>query len=344
MSDQLYDAAKTELAYLNPESPEVKVVGAAPAKISVWEKAEHVIPMGSLNKVNSKAEFLDWARGTGAERFLITYKVDGSSMELIYSDGKLIRAVTRGDGSIGEDVTSNIIQIPDVPKTIPSPGEVVVRGEVVMFKETFERTYSKTYANPRNTANGKVREKKNDGVECRNLNFVAYTIYLDGKTPTTEREQFETLKELGFEIPYASCGCQYDLTVAFASITDKRDLIPYEIDGMVIRVDDIAAQDLLGSKDMKPNGQIAWKFDAAMSTSKVVDIKWQVSQSGRITPVASIEPTNIEGVTITSVSLHNISLFKKLRLFKGCDILISRRNGVIPYLEKNLSLDIDAND
>lgn len=345
MSDQEYDARKAELAFLSPESQEVTTVGASVTSISVWEKSEHTIPMGSLDKVNTKEEFLDWADRSKSKSFLMTYKVDGSSMELVYEKGKLIRATTRGDGLIGENVTFNVKQIPDVPHQIDDKSDqVVIRGEVVMDKPVFEAKYSKDYANPRNTANGKIREKKGRGVDCQNLSFVAYTLYVDGNRSGSERDQFENLGRLGFRIPYYVTGNQFDIAAAFEGIKDNRDAILYEIDGMVIRVLDISEQDALGSRHMKPVGQIAWKFDAAMSTTKVIEIKWQIGNSGRVTPVASLEPVQIGGVTITSVSLHNMAMFNKMKLFAGCEVLIARRNDVIPYIEENLSLKISAAD
>lgn len=345
MSDQEYDARKAELAFLAPQSVEVTTVGASVTSVSVWEKSEHVIPMGSLDKVNTKEEFLDWSDGTNSKLFLMTYKVDGSSMELVYEKGKLVRAVTRGDGLIGEDVTFNVKQVPDVPHQIDDESDqVVVRGEVVMDKSVFETKYSKDYANPRNTANGKIREKKNKGVDCQNLSFVAYTLYANGNRVGTEQDQFETLERLGFRSVYYITGNKFDIAVSFERMKEVRGDIPYEIDGMVIRVLDISEQDALGSRHMKPVGQIAWKFDAAMSTTKVVDIKWQIGNSGRVTPVASLEPVQIGGVTITSVSLHNMAMFNKMKLFAGCEVLIARRNDVIPFLEENLSLKISAAD
>ena len=343
MSDQEYDARKAELEFLKPTSKVVSQMGVPAPKVSVWEKAEHTIPMGSLSKVNSKDEFYSWCDGTGADVFLLTHKIDGSSMELVYKDGKLDRAVTRGgEDQIGEVVTTNVAQIPGVPKEIPLGGEVSIRGEVVMYKQVFQEKYAGEYANPRNTANGKVRERKGGGAACADLNYVAYTLYVDGNLPSTEEEQFAKLAELGFEIPFYQVGRMYDLAEVFEAVKDARDAIPYEIDGMVARVNDISHQDSLGSKALRPNGQIAWKFDAAMSTTKVIDIRWQVGPSGRITPVAAVEPVNIGGVTITSISLHNMAMFRKLKLFAGCEVLVARRNDVIPYIEKNVSSDIEA--
>lgn len=342
MDDQEYDARKAELEFLRPASPVVAQVGVAVSKTSVWDKVEHTIPMGSLDKVNSRDGFFTWAEGTGTEEFLLTQKIDGSSMELVYSGGSLVRAVTRGDGAIGEDVTFNVRQIPGIPHVIAESGDVSVRGEVVMYKDVFQKEYSGEYANPRNTANGKVREKKGGGADCKNLNFIAYNLYVDGNLPATEQGQFDQLRELGFEVPFYEVGNMFDLAQTFDTVKVNREVIPYEIDGMVVRVNDMVHQDGLGSKAMRPNGQTAWKFDAAMATTKVIDIRWQVGNSGRVTPVAAVEPVNIGGVTITSISLHNMAMFRKLKLSAGCEVLVARRNDVIPYIEKNITAGVEA--
>jgi len=339
MSDQEYDAKKARLAELCPEDEEVVAVGAAPPKYSVWKKVRHEIPMGSLDKVNTEDEFAEWAGKAGDGEFLVTHKIDGSSMELVYSGGNLVRCVTRGDGVVGEDVTANVSQIPEVPKTIPIAHEdVVVRGEVVMMKSVFEERYAEKYANPRNTAAGKVRDKKGEGADCANLSLLAYTL-MSASAPGRESQRFLVLKRMGFAVPDHAVGDVDAVKAWHAKTGEGRELIPYEIDGTVVRVEDIVAQEALGDHNMRPRGQRAWKFDPATGITKVTDVRWQVGPTGRITPVASVEPVQVGGVTITSVSLHNIALFRDLGLFPGCEVLVSRRNDVIPYIEKNLGLE-----
>ena len=344
MSDQEFDAKKDELARLSPEDEEVVTVGAAPPKYSVWEKVAHEIPMGSLSKVNETEEFAEWAGKTGLEDadpcFLITYKIDGSSLEAVYENGKLIRCVTRGDGKVGEDITHNASQIPDLPKEIPVHWErVVVRGEVVMPKSVFEAKYAEEYANPRNTAAGKVRDKKGGGRECQDLSFLAFTLMSDS-APATEDLRFRALRKMGFQAPDWWTGDSEAVAKRHRKIEEElRASLDYEIDGTVVRVNDVGVQEAMGALNMRPRGQVAWKFDPAMGVTKVMDVKWQVGNSGRVTPVAVLEPVSVGGVTITNVSLHNLSLFKDLGLWAGCDVLVSRRNDVIPYIEKNLSAD-----
>lgn len=338
ITDQVYDAKKERLKQLIPDDPEVVAVGAEPSKISVWEKVEHRIPMGSLDKVNDENGFREWVADAAADRFTFTHKIDGSSMELVYEQGKLVRCVTRGDGKIGEDVTANVSKIPDIPKEIPITYEdIIVRGEVVMLREVFKQKYAEKYANPRNTAAGKVRDKKGGGIDCENLSFLAFTLVAP-TAPDREELRFRILEKMGFKVPEFGSGGIEEVITWHSGIASTREMIPYEIDGTVTRVDDIKLQDGLGELNMRPRGQIAWKFDPATGITKVVDVKWQVGPTGRITPVMEVEPVKIGGVTITSVSLHNLSLFRELRLWKGCKVLISRRNDVIPYCEENLSM------
>jgi DNA ligase (NAD+) len=338
IEDIEYDALKDRLRELDPFHEEVIAVGAEVPSDAPWAKIAHEMPMGSLDKVNTQEEFKEWALGTGASTFMITHKLDGSSLELVYENGLLQRCVTRGNGSIGEDITLNAIKIPNIPRRIENREKFIVRGEVIMTKKVFQEKYSGEYANPRNTAAGKLRDKKNQGEDCKNLEFIAFSMVGETVHPT-EFFLIEHMRSLGFEVPMSyATGSVEDICKIFSETEESRTSIPYEIDGMVISVNNLQKKEALGEKNMRPLGQIAWKFDPATSISRVLDIKWQVGPTGRITPVASVEPVNIGGVTIMNISLHNLSLFKDLRLYRGCEVLISRRNDVIPYIEKNLSL------
>lgn len=333
--DSVYDAKRDRLKQICPDHFEVCAVGASPPATSVWEKVKHDIPMGSLDKVNSLEELKQWAKKTGTDWFHITDKIDGSSMELVYEDGELVRCVTRGDGFVGEDVTKNVKQIPTVPKSLPDPISITVRGEIVMLKKVFAEKYADTYANPRNTAAAKVREKKKGGEDCANLTFLAYWIKRN-PSPETMRSAFEQLTSLGFQTPEFACGSAEIVEEHFETVTKNRQNMPYDIDGQVVSVDSIQALENLGEVAMRPRGQIAWKFESEKAESRVLDIVWQVGPTGRVTPVAKVEPTPIGGVTIESVSLHNLKMFNELKLFHGCRVLIERRNDVIPYISQNL--------
>jgi DNA ligase (NAD+) len=290
--------------------------------------------------VNSYDDFVTWASGTGATEFFLTHKIDGSSMELVYDGGRLVRCVTRGDGTIGEDVTFNVSQVPTVPKTVNVAGRLTVRGEVVMFKSTFQESYSKEYANPRNTAAAKVREKKHGGIHCRDLMFLAYWMSDHPERPDTVHDMIGWLEKAGFKTPIRHEPGNVDqIREKFSLESLGRVSLPYEIDGMVVSVNDMKKLGSLGDHNMRPRGQIAWKFNAEMRETRVTGVVWQVGPTGRICPVAKVDPVNIGGVSITSVSLHNLSMFRELGLWPGCRVLVSRRNDVIPYVEQNLDRD-----
>lgn len=335
--DSVYDTKRDRLKQICPDHFEVHAIGASPPISSVWEKVKHTIPMGSLDKVNSSEELRQWTEKTGASQFHMTDKIDGSSMELVYKDGKLIRCVTRGDGLVGEDVTKNVKRIPTVPKSLPEPVNITVRGEIVMLKNVFAEKYASVYANPRNTAAAKVREKKNDGKDCENLTFLAYWAKCDS-SPKTMQSTFAQLTDLGFQTPKYVCGSVETIEKHFETVTKDRHGIPYDIDGQVVSVNDIQILEDLGEVSMRPKGQIAWKFESEKAESRVLDIVWQMEPTEQICPITKIEPTYINGVTIERVSLHNLKMFTELRLFRGCRVLIERRNDVIPYLAANLDI------
>ncbi len=338
ISDEEYDAKLNLLKKVQPEHQEVKSVGAPVPSISVWEKVQHEIPMGSLNKANSVDEFMNWCSRVNKDDYFITHKIDGSSMELVYEEGDLKRCVTRGDGNIGEDVTENLYKCPSIPKNIKErDGKVIIRGEMVMLKSTFDELYKEEYANPRNTAAAKVREKKNGGKDCVNLKFIGYKV-LSVSSPKTMIETMDWLKNHGFQVPsFYINGSINEMKLAYENTVEKRNQIEYEIDGMVISVNNIEELEDLGG-GLYPEGQIAWKFESEKSQTTVCDVEWGVGLTGRITPVAIVEPVSIGGVEITSISLHNLKFFSELKLFKGCRVIVSRRNDVIPYIEKNLDL------
>lgn len=340
MPDGVYDTKKARLKELVPKHFEVTAVGAEPPRDSPWEKVAHEIPMGSLDKVNTIEEFDEWvSRTEGAVHFGITHKIDGASLELVYKAGKLVRGVTRGGGTIGEDVTQNIAKIPDLPKRLTQDTDATVRGEVVMFKSTFAEKYADRYANPRNTASAKMREMKGGGADCANLAFLAYWVQCEDR-PNMMFHMFKLLESLGFKTPPLSVGDIDSVKARFVEATRNRASVPYDIDGEVVSVADLKLLESLGDVDMRPRGQIAWKFESEKAVSKILDVVWQVGPTGRVTPVAKIEPTKIGGVTIESVSLHNLKMFSGLKLFRGCHVLIERRNDVIPYISQNLDLTV----
>ena len=343
MSDDEFDALVNSL---EPEDPEVVQVGADVPQTGVWPKVKHEIAMGSLSKIHTFDELKEWVAKIEQEMqrdatwvvqptFLITHKIDGCSLEAVYEQGRLVRCVTRGNGLVGEDVTENAVQIPAIVKELPTKDNVVVRGEVVMLNSVFDKLYADEYANPRNTANGKLREKKDGGKHCQNLHFLAYTIM--GLPLITEGESFKKLEQLGFQVPEFSAGDCSLMNEVYEATAAVRSSLDYDIDGMVVRVNNLKAQQALGDQHMRPKGQRAWKFQALSAKTTVERVNWNVGPTGRLCPVAVLNPVPIGGVTVTNVSLHNMAMFANLALFPGCEVSICRRNDVIPYLSANLS-------
>ncbi len=342
MSDEEYDALIEELKKINPLSNVVVSVGATPPRDSMLKKVVHRIPMGSLNKATSEEEISRWVLTTKSRMFHACHKIDGCSLEVIYKNGILDQAVTRGDGLEGEDVTHNALHIQGIPKSLQVSGDLIVRGEVVMHKDVFESKFSANHANPRNTATGKLRDTKSTENDAKHLKFYAFWLHQEGTSQNSHDEMHQRLNSYGFSTPLNSItGTQEEVQAYFIDIVSRRASIPYEIDGVVVSVNDMIDHARLGEDHMRPNGSIAYKFPPSMESSRVLDVKWTVGPTGRVSPVAVIEPVNIGGVVIKNVSLQNLKMFRDLKLFKNCRVLVTRRNDVIPYLAKNLDLEDD---
>jgi DNA ligase (NAD+) len=341
MSDREYDELKEELKKISPENDEIKKIGSTVSSLSTWNKEKHVIEMGSLEKVNTEEEFREWARMTKSLSFVIAHKMDGSSLELVYSGGRLEKAITRGDGMEGDNVWVNARQIPNIPEFIPNTsGRTFIRGEVILEIDKFNEFFSEEYSNPRNTANGKIREKKGGGRECEKLKFFAFQVIAENFSVITEEEQCGVLNSFGFNTPHTRVGDIDYMIAEHNSIGESRKGLNHEIDGTVIKVNSLKKQSELGSKNMRPIGQIAWKFKPETAEAKAKNVVWQVGLTGRVSPVLEIEPTKIGGVVVSRISLHNMAMFNKLKLYKGCRVEVVRRGDVIPYVERVIELKI----
>jgi DNA ligase (NAD+) len=295
--------------------------------------------MGSQKKVNEEAEFVKWVKKTGAKTIVCQEKLDGLSVELVYKKGKLVQAITRGDGEEGEDITHNVIHmantLPRLPKFTGS-----IRSELMIRKSDFKDyiSYVGDYVNPRNAAAGISRRKTPDKRRLRYVRHVAFDCTADNvKKWNKEHHKIRFLEDMGVECVFTKV---VDIKNAIKGYNlyqkKKRAKLDHEIDGLVFKVNDIAKQEALGEVSGRPRGQIAWKFAAEMRETILNSVSWEVGLTGRITPVAHVKPTIVSGAEIKKISLHNVSYFKSLKLFKGCRVLISRRGDVIPYLEKNL--------
>jgi len=339
--DEVYDAALDELRTLRPGSPQVKAIGAAP--VSMWEKVSHGVPMGSLDKVNLPEELRDWVIGLrgGIHLHLFwTEKLDGISVRLTYAKGKLVQAATRGDGTVGEDITQNVRRMKGVvPEVHGFTGSFTgtIRGEIILLKSDLAQHFP-DYANTRNAAAG--LSKRYDGKGAEHLTVVTYAVLDSDLTEATvhnygtEQGQFAWLKAQGFNVPaYGIVENVDEVKQVWTKYQDStRDSLDYDIDGLVVRIDRLDLQYSLGEKDGRPKGAVAFKFAPITRITVLRSVEWQVGGSGRITPVASFDPVEILGATIRNASLYNVAFIQKHRLEIGCQILLTRGGDVIPKI------------
>jgi len=341
MSDDEYDALSDELFDLAPKSAVLQRVGAPASADSKLQKVKHVIPMGSQKKVNTQDDFVKWAKKTGASVFVIQEKLDGLSVELVYKNGKLIQGITRGDGETGEDITHNVRHMTNVFKRFPTKFSGSLRGEIIFPLSEFE-WYSKKWcdddANPRNTAAGLARRKTVNSLHLKALKVVFFDC--DDSAIKFDKEHHKIrfmTKKLGVECVFTKVVDLDNAIKGHKSYADKlRAKIDHEIDGLVYKVNSVKTQEALGVANGRPRGQIAWKFAAEMRQTVLESVSWEVGLTGRITPVAHMKPVRVGGVTIRKASLHNVSNMFRLGVYPQAEILVSRRNDVIPYVEKVL--------
>jgi len=333
VSDKVYDAWVDELRILDPSNKAVTAVGA-PVIPSEWKKAKHQIPMGSLDKVNTPEEMSKWIADVAPnEKLFVTEKLDGLSIEVIYEDSKLVQAITRGDGEIGEDITVNVAKMGGVPnKLLSSNFTGSLRGEIIMHKSIHQKHFADK-ANPRNAASGV--SKRLDGVGVEHLNVIFYQV-LGNVDFATEVEQDNWLIFNLCDTPISTeLDSAEEVNKYWRTYQDVyRDKLDYDIDGLVVRINDLDKQLALGDKDLRPKGAKAFKFDNESRESIIRDIVWQVGNSGRLTPVAIVDPVVLVGATITRASIYNMAYIEELGLDVGATVLVARANDVIPRIEE----------
>lgn len=332
MSDAVFDALVEELRSLDPNNKAVVSIGA-PVTQTEWKKAKHQIAMGSLDKVNTPDELTKWVNDIAYnEDIFLTEKLDGLSIEVIYEEGQLKQAITRGDAITGEDTTPNVVRMNGIKPIINVPFTGSLRGEIILTKTNHKKFFSDK-ANPRNAASG--ISKRLDGIGCEKLNVIFYQVLGDVDF-NTEKEQFEWLKNNGFDIPnYWLFKSPNEVNEHWRKYQDTdRNSLDYDIDGLVVRINDLTKQMSLGDKDLRPKGAIAYKFDNEAKISTLKELIWQTGSMGRISPVAVIDPIVLTGATVSRASLYNMTYIRALGLDIGATVLVSRRNDVIPCVEE----------
>lgn len=358
--DAEYDREMQELMALEQAHPEFQSVNSPSQKVggqalTAFEQVTHDVPMLSLDNAFDEASLLafekrilDRLKQSVTLAFSCEPKLDGLAVSILYEDGQLVRAATRGDGQVGENITANVRTIANVPLSLRGknwPQRVEVRGEVFMPKNGFEtlnenqrKSGGKVFANPRNAAAGSLRQLDSKITAKRPLMFYAYSLGVvtpsEFELPEQHSERLNTLASWGVPL------CP-DITTAqggkgclayYQHILEKRDALPYDIDGVVFKVDDIQLQNTLGFVARAPRWAIAQKFPAQEEVTQLIDVEFQVGRTGAITPVARLEPVFVGGVTVSNATLHNQDEIERLGVKVGDYVVIRRAGDVIPQV------------
>ncbi len=367
ITDTQYDRLMNRLKALEAEHPEFVTTDSPTQRVGGkvkegFAKVAHSRPMLSLDNANNEAELRAWAeRVAGAlpageqVEYVCEYKLDGLSLALHYTaaehgGARLLRGLTRGDGAVGEDVTSNVRTMRSVPLSLPAdrlgkaglPQAFEVRGEVVMPQSAFvkmneerERAGQSPAANPRNAAAGTIRTVEPSVVAQRRLDYYAYFLLRDGAfLLPTQSGTLDALKAAGFRTnPHARTAQSVDEVLAYIAETEpKRDSLGYEIDGVVVKVNAVAQQHRLGFTGKAPRWAIAYKFPARGAVTRLLDVLFQVGRTGKLTPVAALEPVPIGGITVARATLHNPDEIARLGVRIGDFVAVERGGDVIPKI------------
>lgn len=351
ITDAEYDAMMRELIALEQEHPELVTpdsptqrVGGKPREGFV--KVRHSSPMLSLDNALNEGELREFDSrvrnllGSEPYCYVAELKLDGLSMAVQYHDGRLTRAITRGDGTVGEDVTENARTIRSIPLTVKQRGDWEARGEVVLNRKAFERANQEReaqqlsrFANPRNAAAGALRVLDPRITASRQLEFFAYFLLVDGRPALpTHSETLGELEHRGLKVYKSHRACNdIDALIAFCKEwEEKRDSLPFEIDGVVAKIDSIAQQERLGWTAKAPRWAIAFKFAARQEKTRVLNIEVNVGRTGAVTPTAILQPVGIGGVTVSRATLHNEEQIERLGVQIGDWVLVERAGDVIP--------------
>ena len=331
ISDSEFDLLWEELKSIAPDSPVLKKVGTGRG-VDGFPKAAHLIPMGSQEKAANPQEFLDWAKkmGMNGERgFLVQYKMDGASLELQYEKGKLVRAVTRGDGVIGDEITANALAMIGVRLKLDIPFSGGIRGEVIMTHAVWREKY-KDKANCRNAANGIMRRK--DSLGCEDLELIVYDAAAAENDYyfKNEQEKVEWLEKRGFRTAETRVfSAAEEIIVYREEIAGKRDKLPFDIDGLVVKDIEIDMEDL---RRAKPEKQIAFKFELETAFSILREVQW--SESGATyTPIGIVDPVRLAGTTVQRANLNNPDMIRAMELKIGSAVTVVKRGEIIPKIE-----------
>ena len=358
VSDYEYDMTMNKLKALEKEFPDLVTKDSLTQKVGGhvkegFEKVEHEVPLQSLQDIFSFGELEEFkervykaAKENNLKeddvKFVVETKIDGLSAALEYKDGKFVRGATRGNGLVGEDVTENLKTIKTIPKELPEPINIIVRGEVFIGKKEFEKmneerelNEEKTFANARNAAAGSLRQLDTKITKKRPLDIYIFNVQkIEGKEFNSHFEELKYLKKLGFNVNPVLIPCNNipEAIDAINKIGEERKELTFGIDGAVIKVDDLKLREKMGTTSKVPRWAIAYKYPPEKKETKLKDIICQVGRTGAITPMAILEPVKVAGSTISKTTLHNEDFIKEKDIRIGDTIVVQKAGDVIPEI------------
>jgi len=339
ISDAKYDSLEDELRDIDAKNPILFKLGVDDSEL--FTKRDHIIPMTSQDKVTNPQDFIAWARKRNCKSFIVQFKLDGISIELQYENGVFKHAVTRGDGKIGDDVSINVIKMKGFIPTLNNRFTGAVRAEVMLYHDIFDKKHGDKQ-NCRNAAAGIVRRK--DGVGCGDLNLIFYDAIsiTDDVVFSSEVKKLKWLKDQNFPtIKTKTVQTPQEVIRVRENVIDNiRSTLNYDIDGLVIKGNEIDIEDMKRAKPMK---QVAFKFQAEEIETKLLDVEWSISGQN-YTPVAIVEKVNLAGSNVSRASLANPNLIEELGIKIGSEVVVSKRGDIIPKIERVIKTSSDARE
>jgi DNA ligase (NAD+) len=336
LTDSQYDLLKEKLERMAPAHAYFNRVGSNSLD-GTWPKSSHEQPMGSLLKVTDFDALEKWANKYTSLDLLCSEKLDGLSIDLLYIDGQFTKAITRGDGFIGEDITQNA-RLMCFPKSIPTPGRVSIRGEMMLELDVWKAHFPND-KNPRNSVSGSSRRL--DGKLAEHISVYAYVLNVSNQPILEHHEMLMQLQHMGFKTPlFKRCAGLSEAVAAIKDCETLRESLNYEIDGIVVCENRVDLFERQGHVQNRPRAARAYKFSALEATSILRGVQWQIGRTGVITPVAEMDPVEVGGVTVQRASLANFAEIGRLGIGIGSEILIKRANDVIPKVVRALTTGV----
>lgn len=333
ISDDEYDALIYELSLIDPKNELLVKVGAEPTE--EWKKEKHTFPLGSLNKVNTPSEMSDWIKSTANNKpVVVMEKFDGLSLGMEYVNGKLTKAILRGNGEQGENIFTNVVKMQGCVVQLKDKNFTgTVRGEILLKKSNHSKHFPE-YSNPRNAASGICRRL--DSVGSEHLSIIAYDVMSSDVDFQTEEDKLKFIISNGFEtLFYKVCQNSKQVVEVWENYQNStRSSLDYEIDGLVITINDVATQTILGETNLRSKAKVAFKFANQFVKTTVKNIEFQLGNTGRLTPVCWFDKINLLGSNVEKASVYNVSYIEKIGLGIGAEVLVCKANEVIPRVER----------